>query len=573
MVNFGGHLKVVRSGDNLAPDLYLVPYNDIKQIILASSNGSAFCTAWKESFQRACQDLSRALDEFWTTIFQGIAANSDPSLVRGAPRAAAVELYWQQAGPEAAQALLRRLAQIHTAALTNDEALRKLAKKWDKQHPPPQQQQEPLVSVQLLPSLYSSILLGGQAVLEECMGLLRHLLNNNSNKNETDEDSDHYFKALTRHDSEQAHQKSVAIRMSELHWLQRLLQSIPTEMIPSLVAHRGFHHTKDRNDKRPLENSLAAYETAWTSGLHLCECDIALTKDEKLVLAHDTDFSRLALNATHDNSTKRVADLTLQQLMGLPLKCGTRPPLLIDVLRSAHAISAHAKLIIEIKPGNAAAASALARLLLRHADLAARVEMVMSFDAVTMHRLRAELAAATSGGGGALGGHHRLLSFDHVGTLMHHPSFSGPIGLCLSQTDLVNHAGVDNNDDHHVVQEHPSWFPKLMLLTVSQKPKIPCELQVGVENLSPIDGWVTTADGAALDGVYLQYQPAMKTAKGAAALRALSERFAVGVWGFANRDPDDWETFSFLVNQAHVRYVNTDLPTNFRPDLMVRANK
>ena len=31
---------------------------------------------------------------------------------------------------------------------------------------------------------------------------------------------------------------------------------------------------------RPLENSLSAYEVAWSAGVRLCECDIALTADE-----------------------------------------------------------------------------------------------------------------------------------------------------------------------------------------------------------------------------------------------------------------------------------------------------
>jgi hypothetical protein len=56
----------------------------------------------------------------------------------------------------------------------------------------------------------------------------------------------------------------------------------------------------------------------------------SLTKDEKLVLAHDDDFSRLALDK--DLPHKQVRDLTFRELISLPLKSGIRPPLLIDVL-------------------------------------------------------------------------------------------------------------------------------------------------------------------------------------------------------------------------------------------------
>jgi hypothetical protein len=75
----------------------------------------------------------------------------------------------------------------------------------------------------------------------------------------------------------------------------------------------------------------------------------------------------------------------------MPLKSGIRPPLLIDVLRSASAFGGNSQLMIEIKPGNVATASALARLFLRHPDLMARCAGVISFDAFAMHTLRKDL--------------------------------------------------------------------------------------------------------------------------------------------------------------------------------------
>ena len=40
---------------------------------------------------------------------------------------------------------------------------------------------------------------------------------------------------------------------------------------------------------------LGRYETAWTAGLQLCECDIAVTADEHIVLAHDSSYHRMSL--------------------------------------------------------------------------------------------------------------------------------------------------------------------------------------------------------------------------------------------------------------------------------------
>ena len=60
---------------------------------------------------------------------------------------------------------------------------------------------------------------------------------------------------------------------------------------------------------------LSSMEVAWTQGIHLCECDIAITKDEVLILAHDENFSRLALHPSNVTSTKKVQDLTLKEVI------------------------------------------------------------------------------------------------------------------------------------------------------------------------------------------------------------------------------------------------------------------
>lgn len=77
--------------------------------------------------------------------------------------------------------------------------------------------------------------------------------------------------------------------------------------------------------------------------------------------------------------------------MSCPLKSGARPPLLFDVLRSAAAIGDHAKMIVEIKPGNSEAGPALARMFLRHPNLMDHVAVVMSFDAFIMHTFHKEM--------------------------------------------------------------------------------------------------------------------------------------------------------------------------------------
>jgi len=151
-----------------------------------------------------------------------------------------------------------------------------------------------------------------------------------------------------------------------------------------LVFHRGFHNSDDGTD-RPIENSLDAYESAWTAGVAYCECDVALTLDEHIVLAHDASLERLALDSQAANSSVSIGDLTFRDLMSLPLLDGSRPPLLTEVLDSARRTGDHAKLVIEIKPKNEEAAGGLCRLFEANPSLLDGVGLVMSFDLFTMH--------------------------------------------------------------------------------------------------------------------------------------------------------------------------------------------
>jgi len=416
-----------------------------------------------------------------------------------------------------------------------------------------------------------------------------------------------------------------------------------------------------------VENSLTAYESAWTNGIKICECDIALTKDEKLVLAHDETFSRLALNKAKPSSHKKVQDLTFKELLALPLTSASRPPLLLDVLRSAEAIGDNAQLVIEIKPGNEAAAVSLAQLLSQHPELLSCIAVIMSFDAYTINQLRLELqrtciaAAAeqdhplTKNRSTASIGHRhsrsRSISFSAgldmlslspaIGStalksqfpsspamMLPRKQFIAPSSSCAanlsaatrshySSSNLLKpRAAISSSTEcPWMVGQSPSGsiskdsatqqqqeappspmmlgkqaidisppppppvingtkqtiqMPKLMLLTVAHEPKIPCHLRVRVEDLSPVDAWMQSGgeDGSkSLDGVYLQFQPEMLQPEGAAALRKLSQQYAVGVWTYSGKDPDDYETFYKLAHDANVTFVNTDLPENFRPSV------
>jgi glycerophosphoryl diester phosphodiesterase len=601
MVKFGGHVEAIRHYELENANLYLIPYNKMKYGMFEGSkkvgvqpqqeqleqqqsdsdpSDPCFVEIWNQSLETAEEDFREARKQIWQRIFSAISQH-DKAGARGAHPGNALMLYVEHAtNPGEAHELLVRMKQVYRAALTNSEGLRKIVKKYDKH-------KETQLSLELLPVLFTSSIYAGQKMLEESIGLLRDLL--------TKDEISERFQPLIRSTSEYRHQESIEARMREVDWLKRLVASIPREdLLPHLVAHRGFHNIKDRNDKRPIENSLSAYEIAWTSGIHLCECDIALTKDERLVLAHDDNFERLVLDATDENSKKRVRDLTFKELISMPLLSGVRPPLLIDVLRSASDISEDSKLVIEIKPGNDMSAFALARLLSRHPELLASVAVIMSFDASTMHRFRAELHLRVGTPAPLLvrhnsmmapAHHRRVTSYDHFGSMgvtlggsqsrLHSPSMDFGnlgVGLSISQNNLNGHLW--NNFDAPLLSPtntataNNPHFPKLMLLAVAHPPKIPCELEVHANELHRVDSWLTTNEGS-LDGVYLQFEESMLTSEGAAFLKELSQRYLVGVWGYSGRDPDDFKTFEWLVKEANCSFVNTDLPKQFRKELLI----
>jgi hypothetical protein len=290
--------------------------------------------------------------------------------------------------------------------------------------------------------------------------------------------------------------------------------------------------------------------------------------------------------------------------------------LLLDVLQSAREIGGGSQLIIEIKPGNSDAATALARMFLRYPELMASCAVVMSFDVFAMHNLRGEMVTVldalqqqepglskvtsiptsmsfgnfsvaqnmTPSRGMTIGDsqQRRVDSSDNVGmwlseSVNRSDSFNFtpfhstlPAGSVKRKPSIDKYISTSPN-----LRRRPSidrsrgslvsqfGAPKLMLLTVADPPKIPCELWVDVADLSPVDEWLNADDGS-LDGVYLQFQKPMMTPDGAKHLRALADKCCVGVWGHNGRDPDDWDTFHWLVRECRVSYVNSDLPKGFK---------
>lgn len=97
------------------------------------------------------------------------------------------------------------------------------------------------------------------------------------------------------------------------------------------IAHRGL-------SSKALENTLEAFELAGQLPFYGIECDIQITKDEKIVVYHDEDTKRLT------NIKMLVKESTLQELRKLNIYI----PELFEYLEICKKY--HKKAVIEIKP-------------------------------------------------------------------------------------------------------------------------------------------------------------------------------------------------------------------------------
>ena len=418
-------------------------------------------------------------------------------------------MYVQAVPPSRAQTTFSFLKDIHATALINAEALRKLVKKFDKMHYKLDSHSY-LLSAKLLPEVYASNFTGALASLEAGLAVLRMLLqidedDDNSlataedyadNVNENSEtlpkairDENRRLRKLATMDDDlrdvavlsggyfgnkkDTDAELVKRRMKELQWLRQMIEGIDPAYIGKIVGHRGFHSIHDRSDVRPLENSLMAYEAAWTNGVHLCECDIALTKDERIILAHDENFKRLGMDPTSPLANRTVRDLTFKELMSLPLKTGARPPLLFDVLRSAMAIGGDAKMIVEIKAGNTEAGPALARMFVRHPQLMEHVAVVMSFDAFIMHNLRREMAAV----------------FEQLHQQQNQEQLIPPPAIKSASIPISHELEYDNVGPGENPTVHPLKAPQLSNIalgsTLSSSPNLGPSIMMGTHNRAP----------------------------------------------------------------------------------------
>lgn len=96
---------------------------------------------------------------------------------------------------------------------------------------------------------------------------------------------------------------------------------------PLVYAHRGA-------SAEVTENTLEAFERAVQLGADVMETDVHLTRDGRLVLAHDEGFGRLGGSA----GDERIAEASWAEIRGWTLEGGLRPATLDDALSAFPAV-------------------------------------------------------------------------------------------------------------------------------------------------------------------------------------------------------------------------------------------
>lgn len=112
---------------------------------------------------------------------------------------------------------------------------------------------------------------------------------------------------------------------------------------PQVIAHRGFHATKGS-----CRNSIAALKEAQKMGLYGSECDINLTKDGVIVVAHGGLHPDKIYRKGEDIPRLTIQKSTYEELKAIPLENGETIPTLEEYLEQTLK-SKKTKLIIEVK--------------------------------------------------------------------------------------------------------------------------------------------------------------------------------------------------------------------------------
>ncbi len=126
-----------------------------------------------------------------------------------------------------------------------------------------------------------------------------------------------------------------------------------------VIAHRG-------GSLLFPENSMEAYKKSAELGVNAVECDVHLTRDNKLVIMHDENLKRIT------GIDKNISELTYNEISRIKLSNGENIPSLEDVMHNVDIT-----LIIELKGKDVA--NALSKLFIKKPELIKKCAVISFF--------------------------------------------------------------------------------------------------------------------------------------------------------------------------------------------------
>lgn len=148
-----------------------------------------------------------------------------------------------------------------------------------------------------------------------------------------------------------------------------------------IIAHRGA-------EDLALENSFESFRMAETLGADAIELDVHASRDNRIVVIHDTTATRVgASDSPHLNSP--IASLTLAEIREIRLRDGSRIPTLEEVLEEV-------SLPLQVEVKAAGAVPALAELFERKPESLRRV-LFISFHDIILRELAVRLPESRLG--------------------------------------------------------------------------------------------------------------------------------------------------------------------------------
>lgn len=287
--------------------------------------------------------------------------------------------------------------------------------------------------------------------------------------------------------------------------LSGMVSGMNSSLREGLVAHRGYHCPRFVG-ARPMEGTLPAYASAWTAGMKFCECDVRLTVDKQLVLSHDSNLEKVAVDSKLGTAAK-ISECTFDELKEVPLRDGHQLALLKDALSMGRAMGG--RMIIEIKPGRGVG-EAVAELFHGAPALMESCEVVMSFELAPLEAFLEEWKLSRT---------------------LRAAQASQPFSMMLT---VAEPSGDPEYTDIEQVLDlgHGDWQ-------------------------QAVSKWRSLG----LDGVYAEWTADLAEAHAGELQRLVQLCRAVGVW--QNYGQPDSEPEAQRLLSLGAQYVNTDLPSDF----------